>query len=234
MTKKIEGILKNGNLYQIVVVDNEGMAVEAIGNLYDPEMLSALFSSTLRFVTDLKRNLKVNGIEKLSLKIGKRPFKFILRFFKVDGKDFFIIAICHVNCSHSQAMKEIIFTLHEKAKQRPGNNTLQEPFVSFEKAIQGDLDNLFPDSKKEKDEVVVKPEKIKEIGQSKTGEVKKEMPLVEEKSAMVNSNENIGLISSKVAEKLTPGIIEEMVLTIAPRIVEDLVRKEIRRINERN
>ncbi|MFQ6082921.1 MAG: roadblock/LC7 domain-containing protein [Candidatus Aminicenantia bacterium] len=128
MNEKIKELIENGKLIQVVLVDTEGMVIKARGDLYDPEVLSAIFSPFQGLVRNIQENLKVDGVEELSLRTEGRRFRLILRYFTADGTEFFLIAICPISSSYRQITTEII--------RLACDDIIQKSFDSPEKEVE--------------------------------------------------------------------------------------------------
>jgi hypothetical protein len=225
MNKEINELIRDGKLIQVVILDTEGMIVEAVGDRYDSELLTSLFFHFKSFIENSQENLKLDRVEEVSLRTEKEQLKITLRYFMVERMEFFLIAVCPITRSSHQTTDEVIQMFQERLKGILGEHILPKslhateensekeegvPSLDYEKEMIGPLRaaGLSIDIR---DEV----EKIKE-------EIKKEEFTTGDNNSSEISEKAVDLISYKIFNKLSSNIVERMVQKIILQIANNL------------
>jgi len=236
--EKIEGMIKDGKLMQVVLLDTEGMVVEAVGDMYDSEVLSAIFFPFQSFVNKVREDLKISEVEEFSLKSEEGKFMIILRYFTANEMKFFIIAICPVTSSYRQLTTELIHLFHEMIGVLPGEDIQPEPLETAEQEIEKELDIPPFEGEKEIEEIIqpVKTagmaEEMKEVVKKITEEINKAELIIGGKPSSEISEETIDLISYKLVKKLSSNIVEKMIQKVILQITDNLIKNEILKIKK--
>lgn len=197
ISNKLKGLIKEGKLSQVVVVDSEGFVIETFGESYEPDVISAAFSPLYRYIESVQETLQIEEVEEITLRTEKEKNRIILRNFIINESKFLLIAVLPVTSSYRQLMTEIIQSEGESIIKKAASRELADgqEELSEEKTTEQ------------------KPEE-KEVE-------------VEEKKAPVISDELIDLVSDKVLNKLFYSFIEKIVEKKVLEIADDLIKKEI-------
>lgn len=225
MNKEMTELLNNGKLIQGIILDTEGMIVEAVGDRYDTELLTSLFFHFQSFINSSQENLKLDKLDEVSLITEKEQLKITFHSFAIDEMELFLIAIYPMDSSSGQSAHEIIRIFQERLKSILGDRIGSKPLHMTQENTEKALDDSPSVSEKEmigsvkaagltidmKEEV----EKIKE-------EIKKEELLIEEDSSSEISEKAVDLISYKIFQKLSSNVVEKMVQKIVLQIADNL------------
>jgi predicted regulator of Ras-like GTPase activity (Roadblock/LC7/MglB family) len=93
ISKTVEDMIRDGKLHQAVVVDNDGLVVDARGEMYDPEVLSAFAFPLQETLRTLQETLGVERIREVSLRTEDRKLRITLSFFVANAQDFCLMVL---------------------------------------------------------------------------------------------------------------------------------------------
>ena len=225
MNKEMTELLKNGKLIQGIILDTEGMIVEAAGDRYDTELLTSLFFHFQNFIDSSRENLKLDRLDEVSLITEKEQLKITFRSFSIDEMELFLIAIYPTASSSGQSAHEIIPIFQERLKSILGDRIVSKPLHVTQEDTEKTLDDSHSVYEKEmigsmkaagltidmKEEV----EKIKEEI------IKEELPIEGNSSSQI-SEKAVDQISYKIFQKLSSNVVEKMVQKIVLQIADNL------------
>jgi predicted regulator of Ras-like GTPase activity (Roadblock/LC7/MglB family) len=93
ISKTVEDMIRDGKLHQAVVVDRDGLVVDARGELYDPEVLSAFAFPLQQTLHSLQETLGLEKIKEVSLRTEDRKLRITLSFFVANAQDFCLMVL---------------------------------------------------------------------------------------------------------------------------------------------
>jgi len=108
ISKTVEDMIREGKLHQAVVVDSDGLVVDARGEMYDPELLSAFAFPLQQTLRSLQDALGLEKIKEVSLRTEDRKLRMTLSFFVANAQDFCLMVIAPGAGADRQAVSDII------------------------------------------------------------------------------------------------------------------------------
>ncbi|MDW7760167.1 MAG: roadblock/LC7 domain-containing protein [Acidobacteriota bacterium] len=108
ISKTVEDMIHDGKLYQAVVVDSEGLPVDARGEMFDPEILSAFAFPLQEVLRNLQDTLGIEKIKELSLRTIGRKLRITMSFFSVNATDFCLIILSPGTSAPPPALSELV------------------------------------------------------------------------------------------------------------------------------
>ncbi|MBN2199885.1 MAG: hypothetical protein JW747_08575 [Candidatus Aminicenantes bacterium] len=108
LSQEIRPLLERNEILGLVLVDGEGMVLDAEGGLYPPEHLAALFSPLYRMLDDIQHNINVEGIEEISIRTLNPRMRIIVQGFSVQQSPYLIIALYPITTFYRQVTSDII------------------------------------------------------------------------------------------------------------------------------
>lgn len=93
ISKTVEDMIREGKLHQAVVVDSDGLVVDARGEMYDPEVLSAFAFPLQQTLSSLQETLGLERIKEVSLRTEDRKVRITLSFFVANAQDFCLMVL---------------------------------------------------------------------------------------------------------------------------------------------
>lgn len=206
-SERLKGLIKEGKVLQVVIVDSEGFVVETMGKYYDPEVLPSIFLPLEQVLKKVQNILEVNEVEEISLRTDGKKIRIILRNFPIDDLKFLLIAVCPISAPYRQIMTEIIHSDSENILQKVKRHDFE--------IQQGEKEEIALETSRESGMMEKAMEgRDKELG-------------IEEEGAFKTSEEMIELISNRVLKKLLYSSIEKMFKERFLQIADQLIKKEI-------
>lgn len=108
LSQEIRPLLERKDLLGLVLVDGEGMVLDAEGELYPPEQLAALFSPLHRMLDGIRGNIRVRGIEEISIRTLDPRMRIIVQAFSVQQSPYLLIALYPITTFYRQVTSDII------------------------------------------------------------------------------------------------------------------------------
>lgn len=108
ISKAVENMILEGKLYQAVVVDSEGLPVDARGEMFDPEILSAFAFPLQEVLRNLQDTLEIDKIKELSLRTLGRKLRITMSFFSVNAMDFCLIILSPGTAATPPGLSELV------------------------------------------------------------------------------------------------------------------------------
>jgi len=108
LSQEIRPLLERKDLLGLVLVDGEGMVLDAEGELYPPEQLAALFSPLHKMLDNVQRNINVEGIEEISIRTLNPRMRIIVQAFSVHQSPYLLIALYPITTFYRQVTSDII------------------------------------------------------------------------------------------------------------------------------
>ncbi|MBN1273142.1 MAG: hypothetical protein JXB26_12805 [Candidatus Aminicenantes bacterium] len=237
---KIKTMIQGGKLYQVVMIDTEGMIIDSIGNEYNSENLASLFFPSHTFMETIREELGVAGVEEISIETKEKGHKIILRYLPVEEMHFYLITVCPASVPQQMVMSQVVRIFYSRimgipeeevpesisgppqegpamqSARREMERETQKPIVSAEKAGPS-ISSGVP---------IVTPE-LKQFFGKLTEEIKKADIVVGGKSASEISEEAVDLISYKLLKNLSSNVIEKMLQKVFLQITNGLINQEI-------
>ena len=108
ISKAVEDMIRDGKLYQAVVVDSEGLPVDARGEMFDPEILSAFAFPLQEVLRNLQDTLGIEKIKELSLRTLGRRLRINMSFFSANAVEFCLILLSPGASAPPPALSELV------------------------------------------------------------------------------------------------------------------------------
>ncbi len=108
LTEEIRTLLENKELLQLVLVDREGMILDAEGDLFDPEQLAALFLPVDLLLKNISRDLPLERVEEISVRTFGPRLRVVLQSFSVAESSYMLIALFPLTTFYRQITADIV------------------------------------------------------------------------------------------------------------------------------
>ncbi len=108
ISKTVEDMIRDGKLHQAVVVDRDGLVVDARGEMYDPEVLSAFAFPLQQTIHSVQETLGLEKIKEVSLRTEDRKLRITLSFFVANAQDFCLMVLAPGAGAARSAASDII------------------------------------------------------------------------------------------------------------------------------
>jgi len=108
LTEEIRSLLENKELLQLVLVDREGMVLDAAGDLFDPEQLAALFLPVDLLLKNISRDLPLERVEEISVRAFGPRLRVVLQSFSVAESSYLLIALFPITTFYRQITADIV------------------------------------------------------------------------------------------------------------------------------
>lgn len=112
-SREIQILLERGDVLELVLVDGEGMVLEARGDHYPPEQLAALFSPLHRLLETIRLNMDIGGIEEISVRTLSPRMRILVQSFSVQESPFLLIALYPITTFYRQVTSDIVRIVKE-------------------------------------------------------------------------------------------------------------------------
>lgn len=134
ISKTVENMILDGKLYQAVVVDSEGLPVDARGEMFDPEILSAFAFPLQEVLRNLQDTLGIDKIKELSLRTLGRKLRITMSFFSANAMDFCLMILSPGTAAHPPALSELV-PMEEGAPQADVQEQPEKPEAPCEPPV---------------------------------------------------------------------------------------------------
>ncbi|MBN2207528.1 MAG: roadblock/LC7 domain-containing protein [Candidatus Aminicenantes bacterium] len=156
ISKTVEDMIQDGKLHQAVVVDSDGLVVDARGEMYDPEILSAFAFPIQQTLRSLQETLAVERIKEVSLRTEDRKLRITLSFFVANAQDFCLMvrapgaaaarpAVSDILRVETEAVAAPVRAGEEEASSAPVSASAAEAGADLEALTQRVLRRLQPE-----------------------------------------------------------------------------------------
>jgi len=108
LSEDIRPLLEKKELLELVLVDREGMVLDAAGNLFDPEQLAALFLPVHLLLQNIGRDLPLERVEEISVRALGPRIRVVLQPFSVAETSYLLIALFPITTFYRQITADII------------------------------------------------------------------------------------------------------------------------------
>lgn len=108
LSQEIKPLLERKELLGLVLVDDEGMVLDAEGELYPPEQLAAAFAPFHRLLDDVRRRMNVGGLEEVSVRTLEPRLRIIVQSFTVREERYLIVALYPISTFYRQVTSDIV------------------------------------------------------------------------------------------------------------------------------
>ena len=250
--EKIKAMINEGNLIQVALIDTEGMVVEAAGDKYNSEILSAVLFPYHNFVSKFKEELKIEGVEEFSLKNDENQIRIILRHFSANEMKFFLLAVFPVTSPYRQMTNELIRLFYSMVKSLPGEEVSLEdihPQELMEEEEEKDIETPSDEREKEREPDIFQADKREEEPyQEEKMEEREEIIQSEAATLLTDDMKDVvtkiseeikkaelvfeGKPSSEISEEAIDLISYRLVKQLSSNIVEKMIQKVILQITD--
>ena len=103
-----EDLIQKGHLLQAALLDGEGMIIDAVGDEYDPEKMSAVFFALQNFATELERNLNLKETMEFSFRTNSLRLRLNIRHVPTEGTDLTLVCLTPIPNDHMPTLKELL------------------------------------------------------------------------------------------------------------------------------
>jgi len=101
-------LIRQGHLIQAVLLDNEGMLIDAAGERYEPEKLSSIFFSVKSLAADLERELNITEVLEFAFRMPAQRLRLNIRHVPTEGQDLILICLLPIPLSHMPTLRELL------------------------------------------------------------------------------------------------------------------------------
>ena len=108
LSQEIRPLLEQRELLGLVLVDREGMVLDAEGDLYPAELLAALFSPLHKLLEDIRERMNIQGMEEISVRTVGPRLRVILQDFTVNDSSYLLIALFPITTFYRQVTTDIV------------------------------------------------------------------------------------------------------------------------------
>ena len=108
LSEDIRPLLENKELLELVLVDGEGMVLDAAGDLFDPEQLAALFLPVDLLLKNISRDLPLERVEEISVRAFGPRLRVVLQSFSVAESSYLLIALFPITTFYRQITADIV------------------------------------------------------------------------------------------------------------------------------
>jgi hypothetical protein len=108
LSHEIQPLLERRELLGLVLADDEGMVLDAVGELYPPEQLAAAFAPLHRLLEDVRRRMNVGGLEEISVRTLEPRLRVIVQSFTVQEERYLIVALYPITTFYRQVTSDIV------------------------------------------------------------------------------------------------------------------------------
>jgi len=117
LSEDIRPLLEQKELIELVLLDGEGMVLDAEGDAFEPERLAALFSPLQQFLQNICGGLPLEGVEEISVRtLGPRT-RVVLQPFTVAEASYLLIALFPVTTFYRQVTADIIRVVKDATRK---------------------------------------------------------------------------------------------------------------------
>jgi hypothetical protein len=120
LTEEIRTLLENKELLQLVLVDREGMVLDAEGDLFDPEHLAALFLPVDLLLKNISRDLPLERVEEISVRAFGPRLRVVLQSFSVAEASYLLIALFPLTTFYRQITADIVRVVKDVTRKLAG------------------------------------------------------------------------------------------------------------------
>jgi hypothetical protein len=108
LSEEIRPLLEKKELLELVLVDREGMVLDAEGKLFNPEQLAALFLPVHLLLQNISRDLPLERVEEISVRALGPRIRVVLQSFTVGEASYLLIALFPLTTFYRQITSDII------------------------------------------------------------------------------------------------------------------------------
>jgi len=108
LSEDIRPLLENKELLELVLVDGEGMVLDAEGDLFNPEQLAALFLPVDLLLKNISRDLPLERVEEISVRAFGPRLRVVLQSFSVAESSYLLIALFPITTFYRQIIANIV------------------------------------------------------------------------------------------------------------------------------
>jgi hypothetical protein len=106
--EEIRPLLEKKELLELVLVDGEGMVLDAEGKVFNPEQLAALFLPVHLLLQNIGRDLPLERVEEVSVRAFGPRIRIVLQSFTVAEASYLLIALFPITTFYRQITADII------------------------------------------------------------------------------------------------------------------------------
>jgi hypothetical protein len=103
-------LIRQGHLLQAVLLDSEGLLIDAAGERYEPEKLSSVYFSVRTLAADLERELDITEVLEFSFRMPAQRMRLNIRHVPSQGQDLILICLLPIPLSHMPTLRELLMS----------------------------------------------------------------------------------------------------------------------------
>jgi len=126
LSEEIRPLLEKKELLELVLVDREGMVLDAEGNLFDPEQLAALFLPVHLLLQNISRDLPLERVEEISVRALGPRIRVVLQPVTVAEASYLLIALFPTTTFYRQITADIIRVVKDVTRKLASGSPVQE------------------------------------------------------------------------------------------------------------
>ena len=101
-------LIREGHLLQAILLDAEGMLIDAVGDRYEPERLSSIFFSIRKLGSDLERDLEMKEVMEFSFRTSDEKLRLNIRHVPSHGQDLYLVCLLPLPLGHMPTLRELL------------------------------------------------------------------------------------------------------------------------------
>jgi len=126
LSEEIRPLLEKKELLELVLVDREGMVLDAEGNLFDPEQLAALFLPVHLLLQNISRDLPLERVEEISVRALGPRIRVVLQPVTVAEASYLLIALFPITTFYRQITADIIRVVKDVTRKLASGSPVHE------------------------------------------------------------------------------------------------------------
>ncbi|OGD09098.1 MAG: hypothetical protein A2Y86_02450 [Candidatus Aminicenantes bacterium RBG_13_62_12] len=108
LSPEVRPFLERGEILELVLLDGEGMVLDAEGAHFPPEQLAAFFSPLHGLLTNIRQGLNIEAFEEISVRTLGPRMRVILQPFSAQESPYLLIALYPITTFYRQVTTDIV------------------------------------------------------------------------------------------------------------------------------
>jgi hypothetical protein len=117
LSEDIRLLLEQKEIIELVLLDEEGMVLDAEGKAFEPEHLAALISPLQGYLQNICAGLPLQAVEEISVRTLGPRMRVVLQPFTVAGSSYLLIALFPVTTFYRQVTADIVRVLKDVTRK---------------------------------------------------------------------------------------------------------------------
>lgn len=101
-------LIRSGRLLQAVLLDAEGMVIDAVGERYDLERLVAVFFGARTFAAELEQSLDLEKTVEISFRSESQRMRLNVRHVGAEGENMTLVCLVPLPSQRMPTVKELL------------------------------------------------------------------------------------------------------------------------------